>query len=72
MKHTVDIDAIHASKAELVAATALVAGHLAQFFGEPDAKYLTPAGEVRVGYYSAQEMNRIRPLLTAVGIPIVD
>ena len=69
--HTIDTEAIHASQAEGVAAAALVAGHLAQFFGLPDALYLTPTGAVRVNQYSPQERDRrLVPRATELGVPI--
>lgn len=68
--HTIDTEAVHASHAEAVAATALVAGHLAQFFGLPDAQYLTPAGAVRVNQYAPQERDRrVAPRATELGVP---
>ena len=40
--HTIDLDAIADNMAEAVAAAAIVAGAIAQHFGEADARYLTP------------------------------
>lgn len=70
--HTIDIEAVHASDTEAVSATALVAGHLAQFFGEPDARYLTATGEIRVNHYGAQtRVHRVIPRATQLGVPVV-
>jgi hypothetical protein len=69
--HTVDLEAIQASNAEAVAATALVVGHLAQFFGEPDAKYLTAAGAIRVNEYEAATRDRLLiPRAAELGVPV--
>ena len=68
--HTLDIEAVHGSAAEAVAATALVAGHVAQFFGQPDAKYLTPAGEIRVNQYDAARGRQLMRHARALDVPV--
>jgi hypothetical protein len=68
--HTVDTEAIHISNQEAVAAAALVAGHLAQFFGVPDALYLAPSGAIRVQQYRADVRdNQLIPRATDLHVP---
>lgn len=69
--HTVDTEAIHTSDTEAVGAAALVAAHLAQFFGQPDSQYLTPSGAIRVNQYHPQLRDRlVLPRAAELGVPI--
>jgi hypothetical protein len=69
--HTIELDAIQASNAEAVSAAAIVAGHLAQFFGEPDARYLTPDGAVRANQYPAKTRDQlVAPRAKALDVPL--
>lgn len=71
--HTLDLDAIADSRAELVAAAAVVAGHLAQHFGEGDALYLAPDGTVRIQQFSAKDRDHhVLPRARRHGIPTSD
>lgn len=68
--HTMDLDAIHTTPAETVAAAALVAGHLAQHFGEPDCRYLNPAGAIRIVHYLRNFWGSIRRRADELQVPI--
>ncbi len=71
--HTVDLDAIQEDAQEAAAAAGLVAGHLAQHFGEPDARYITPDGAIRVNQYSAPIRDKqVLPQAAELGIATSD
>lgn len=72
-RHTIDLDAVHHEPQELVAAAGIVAGHLAQFFGQPDAQYITPEGSVRVQQFRADIRDKVvKPRAKELGVLIED
>lgn len=71
--HTLDLDALASSTAELVAATGLVAGSIAQHFGEADARYITPTGAVRVHQFHGRDRdNHVIPYCRQHRLPTDD
>lgn len=70
-EHTLDLEAVLASRAGLFEAAGVVAAGLGQHFGLADGRYISASGIVRVQQFDADTRDRhVKPLCTEHGIPI--
>lgn len=68
---TVDLDALRASPRDLITAAALLAARVANHFGEPDGRYLSYDGAVRIQQFSARDRdNHVAPRAIDLGLDI--
>lgn len=70
-EHTIDLEAVLASRAGLFETAGVVAAGLGQHFGVADGRYISPSGVVRVQQFDAPSRDRhVRPFCAEHGIPI--
>jgi hypothetical protein len=68
---TIDLDAVRGHPRDLIAAAALLAARVANHFGEPDAKYLSYDGAVRIHQFSARDRDHhVLPRATELELDI--
>lgn len=71
--HTVDLEAVLASRAGLFESAGVVAAGLGQHFGLADGRYISASGVVRIQQFDAPTRDRhVRPLCDEHGVPIDD
>ncbi len=70
-EHTIDLDAVVASRAGLFEGAGIVAAGLAQHFGIADGRYVSASGVVRVQQFDAPTRDgHVVPLCTRLNVPI--